>query len=64
METEAAQGERRLHADTAVRRGSLLKEHRALVAAAQAQGVSTPTERPGRPTTALVGQGGEHTAMR
>ena len=37
---------------------------RALVVAAHAQGVSTPTARTGMPPTALVVQVGEHPALR
>ena len=63
MEREAAQGEVILQDDTAVRILSLMQENRALVAQAQAQGLSTPTERTGMHTTALAVQVGEHTAM-
>jgi len=63
MEREAAQGELIFHDDTAVRLLSLLKENSAMLAAAQAQGVSTPTERTGMHTTALVVKVGEHTAI-
>jgi transposase len=63
MEKEAAQGELLFHDDTAVRILSLIKENRDLVAAAQAQGVFTPTERTGMHTTALVVKVGEHTAI-
>jgi len=63
MEREAAQGELIFHDDTAVRILALIEENRALVAAAQAQGVSTTTERTGMHTTALVVKGGEHTAI-
>jgi transposase len=52
MEREAAQGEVIFPDDTTVRLLSLLKENRALTAAAQAQGMSTPTERTGMHTTA------------
>jgi hypothetical protein len=41
----------------------LIKENRDLVAAAQAQGLSTPKERTGMHTTALAVQVGEHTAI-
>jgi hypothetical protein len=51
-EREAAQGEVIFQDDTAVRIVSLIKENRALVAAAQAQGLSTPNERTGMHTTA------------
>jgi len=63
MEREAAQGELIFHDDTAVRILALIEENRDLVAAAQAQGVSTTTERTGMHTTALVVQVGEHTAI-
>jgi hypothetical protein len=63
MEREAAQGARSLHDDTAVRLLAWIAENRDLGAAAQAQGVSTTTERPGMPTTTLVVQGGEPTAI-
>jgi transposase len=63
MEQVAAQGELIFHDDTAVRIVSLLQENSALFAAAQAPGVSTPTERTGMHTTALVVKVGEHTAI-
>jgi transposase len=63
MEQVAAQGELIFHDDTAVRIMSLMQENNALLSAAQAQGVSTPTERTGMHTTALVVQVGEHTAI-
>ena len=63
MEREAAQGELIFHDDTAVRILALLKENSAILAAAQAQGVSTPTERTGMHTTALVVKVGAHTAI-
>jgi hypothetical protein len=63
MEKEAAQGELIFHDDTAVRILSLMQENLALVSAAQAQGRSTPKERTGMHTTALVVQVGEHTAI-
>jgi transposase len=63
MEREAAQGELIFHDDTAVRILSLIKENHDRVAAAQAQGLSTPNERTGMHTTALVVQVGEHTAI-
>jgi hypothetical protein len=63
MESEAAQGELIFQDDTAVRILSLMEENRDLVAAAHAQGFSTPNERPGMPTTALAVQVGEHTAI-
>ena len=52
MEREAAQGELIFQDDTAVRILSLIKENRGLLAAAQAQGLSTPNERTGMHTTA------------
>jgi hypothetical protein len=63
MEREAAQGARIFQDDTAVRIVSLRKEHRERVAQAHAQGLSTPRERPGMPTTALAVKGGEHPAI-
>src|SRR5215468_8970180 len=63
MEREAAQGALIFQDDTAARILSLIKENRALVAAAHAQGLSTPTERTGMHTTALVVKVGEHTAI-
>jgi hypothetical protein len=63
LEREAAQGALILHDDTAVRILALIKEHSAILSAAQAQGVATPTERTGMHTTALVVQVGEHTAI-
>ena len=63
MESEAAQGELIFQDDTAVRILSLIKENRDLVAAAQAQGLSTTNERTGMHTTALAVQVGEHTAI-
>ena len=63
MESEAAQGELIFQDDTAVRILSLMKENRDLVAAAHAQGLSTPNERTGMHTTALAVQVGEHTAI-
>jgi hypothetical protein len=63
LEREAAPGGVSLHDDTAVRILALLKENHALLTAAQAQGLATPTERPGMHTMALVVQVGEHTAM-
>jgi transposase len=63
MEREAAQGELIFHDDTAVRILALLQENHALLAAAQAQGLSTTNERTGMHTTALVVQVGEHTAI-
>ena len=62
MEREAAQGELIFQDDTAVRILSLIKENRDLLAAAQAQGLSTE-ERTGMHTTALAVQVGEHTAI-
>ena len=63
MEKEAAQGELIFQDDTAVRILALMQENSARLAAAQAQGVSTPNERPGMHTTALVVKVGEHTAV-
>jgi hypothetical protein len=63
LEREAAQGELIFQDDTAVRILSLIKENRDLVAAAQAQGLSTTNERTGMHTTALAVQVGEHTAI-
>src|SRR5574341_1798413 len=63
MEQAAAQGELIFHDDTAVRILSLIKENRGMLAAAQAHGVSTPTERTGMHTTALAVKVGEHTAI-
>ena len=63
MEREAAQGELIFQDDTAVRILSLIKENRGLLAAAQAQGLSTPNERTGMHTTALAVKVGEHTAI-
>jgi transposase len=63
MEREAAQGERIFQDDTAVRILALIKENRDLVAAAQAQGLSTTNERTGMHTTVLAVQVGEHTAI-
>jgi transposase len=63
LEKAAAQGELMFHDDTAVRILALLKDNRALLAAAQAQGVAAPTERTGMHTTALAVQVGEHTAI-
>jgi len=63
MEQVAAQGELIFQDDTAVRILALLKENRALLAAAQAHGVAAPPERTGMHTTALAVQVGEHTAI-
>ena len=63
LEGEAAQGGVIFHDDTAVRILALLKENHALLTAAQAQGLATPTARTGMHTTALVVQVGEHTAI-
>ncbi len=63
MEKVAAQGELIFQDDTAVRIMSLMQENLELVAAAQAQGLSTPKERTGMHTTALVVKVGEHTAI-
>src|SRR5262249_46768710 len=48
---------------TAVRILALMKENSAILSAAQAQGVASPTERTGLHTTALVVKGGEHSAI-
>jgi hypothetical protein len=63
MEQVAAQGELIFHDDTAVRILALMQENSDRLAAAQAQGVSTPNERTGMHTTALVVKVGEHTAI-
>ena len=63
MEKEAAQGELIFQDDTAVRIVSLMKENIDMLSAAQAQGLSTPTERTGMHTTALVVKVAEHTAI-
>ena len=63
MERQAAQGELIFHDDTAVRIVALIKENSAILAAAQAHDVSTPKERTGMHTTALVVKVGEHTAI-
>jgi transposase len=63
MEKVAAQGELIFQDDTAVRIVSLMQENLEMVSAAQAQGLSTPKERTGMHTTALVVQVGEHTAI-
>jgi len=63
MEHEAAQGELIFHDDTAVRILALMQENRALVAAAQAHGLSTPQDRTGMHTTALGVKVGEHPAI-
>lgn len=63
MEQVAAQGELIFQDDTAVRIVSLLAENHAMLAAVQAQGVATPTERTGMHTTALVVKVGEHTVI-
>ncbi len=63
LEHEAAQGELIFHDDTAVRVLALIKEHNDRLAAAQAQGMSMPTDRTGMHTTALVVKLGEHTAI-
>jgi hypothetical protein len=63
LEKEAAQGDLILQDDTVVRIGALITENRALLAAAQAQGVSKPQERTGRHTTAWAVQVGAHTAI-
>jgi len=63
MEQVAAQGELIWQDDTAVRILSLMQENLELIAAAQAHGLSTPKERTGMHTTALVVKVGEHTAI-
>jgi transposase len=63
LEREAAQGELIFQDDTAARILSLIQENRDLLAAAHAQGLSTPTARTGMHTTALVVKVGEHTAI-
>jgi transposase len=63
MEREAAQGELIVHDDTAGRLWALIKENSAILSAAQAQGVSSPKERTGMHTTALVVKVGEHSAL-
>src|SRR5882724_8931983 len=63
MEQMAAQGELIWQDDTAVRILSLMQENLELIAAAQAHGLSTPKERTGMHTTALVVKVGEHTAI-
>jgi transposase len=63
MEQVAAQGELIFHDDTAVRILSLIQENIKLIAAAQAQGLSTPKERTGMHTTALAVKVGEHIAI-
>lgn len=63
MEQVAAQGELIWQDDTAVRMLSLMQENLELIAAAQAHGLSTPKERTGMHTTALVVKVGEHTAI-
>ena len=63
MEQGAAQGELIWQDDTAVRMLSLMQENLELIAAAQAHGLSTPKERTGMHTTALVVKVGEHTAI-
>jgi len=63
MEQVAAQGTLIFHDDTAVRILALMQENSDRLAAAQAQGMATPPDRPGMHTTALVVQVGEHTAI-
>jgi transposase len=63
MEQVAAQGELIFQDDTAVRILSLMQENLTLIAAAQAQGLSTPQERTGMHTTALAVKVGEHIAI-
>ena len=62
-EREAAQGEVIFHDDTAGRILALIQENRAILSAAQGQGMSSPKERTGMHTTALVVKGGEHLAI-
>jgi hypothetical protein len=63
LEQVAAQGELIFHDDTAGRILSLMQENLTLISAAQAQGLSTPTERTGMHTTALAVKVGEHLAI-
>jgi transposase len=63
LEQMAAQGELIFQDDTAVRILSLMQENLTLIAAAQAQGLSTPPERTGMHTTALAVKVGEHIAI-
>ncbi len=63
MEQVAAQGELIFQDDTAGRIVSLRQDNIARLSAAQAQGLSTPQERTGMHTTALVVQVGEPIAM-
>ena len=63
MEQVAAQGTLIFHDDTAVRILALMQENSARLAAAQAQGMAPPPDRPGMHTTALVVKVGEHTAI-
>jgi hypothetical protein len=63
MEREAAQGDLIFQDDTAVRILSLMKDNTAIFSAAQAQGLSRPTERTGMHTTALAVKVGKHTAI-
>ena len=63
MEHEAAQGELIFHDDTAVRILALMQENLTLLSAAPAHGVSTPQDRTGMHTTALVVKVGEHIAI-
>jgi hypothetical protein len=62
-EREAAQGELIFHDDPAVRILALIQENSTIRSAAQAHGLSTPTERTGMHTTAWVVKVGEHTAI-
>jgi transposase len=61
LERLAAQGELIHQDDTSVRILSLLAQNRQIQAAADAMGVSRPTERTGMCTTGLVVKVGEHT---
>jgi len=63
LEQVAAQGELIFQDDTGVRILSLMQENMKLISAAQAQGLSTPTERTGMHTTALAVKVGEHLAI-
>src|SRR5919106_4603040 len=63
MEHEAAQGEVIFQDDTAVRILSLMQANRVLLEQAEAQGLSSPKERPGMHTTALAVQVDDHTAI-
>jgi hypothetical protein len=64
LERLAAQGELIHQDDTSVRMLSLMAQNRQIQAAADAMGVSRPTERSGMCTTGLVIKVGEHTVCR